>query len=135
MLTALLGATVLAPGALAGPLPTLNVALSVNASSCSTIVLTARVDWARVRLTASQGYVVEWFAVGSFSQTLGSSAFDPGKRAGKRHGTASATFTRDGFLDSEIYGGSDYSASLRLVATGQVVATSNQVPIPECVPR
>ena len=133
LVVTMLGAMVLAPSALARPAPLFTVALSVDTSSCSAIVLTARLDWSRVRLTASPDYMVEWFAVGTFSQTLGTSRFDPGKWAGNPHGHASVTFTRDGFFDHAIYEGADYSASLRSVATGQVVAASNGVPIPDCV--
>jgi hypothetical protein len=109
------------------------VTLAVDTSSCSAVVLAAKVDWAHVRLTGSEDYMVEWFAVGTFSQTLGTSRFDPGRWAGKPHGTASARFTRDGFFDRAVYEGADYSALLRSVATGEVIAASNRVPIPNCV--
>jgi hypothetical protein len=130
---ALIGAIIVAPAVSATPLPRVSMDLSVDAGDCSAIVLTAKVDWQKVRLTASPDYLVEWFAVGSFSQTLGTSEFDPGRWAGKPHGTASATITRDGNFDAAIYEGSSYSASLRLVATGQVIATSDRVPIAACV--
>ena len=54
LLATILGAMVLAPSALARPAPLFSVALSVDTSSCSAIVLNARLDWSRVRLTASR---------------------------------------------------------------------------------
>lgn len=132
LLVALLGAFVAAPAVVAKQLPSLSVDLSVDATNCETVVLTADVHWKGIRLTASD-HMIEWFAVTSFSQTLGTSAFDPGKRAGKTTGSSVTTATRDGYFDTSIYMGASYSAVLRVVATGQVIGTSNLVPITDCI--
>jgi hypothetical protein len=131
LLLVVLGLMSTAP-AVAAMTPRVNVDLSVDATDCGALVLTADVDWKGIRISAT-GYMIEWFAVTSFSYTLGTSAFDPGRRADKTHGSLTVSFTRNGYFDTSIYPGATYSALLRVVGTGQVVGSSNRVPIPNCV--
>lgn len=130
-LVVVLLAAIATPSAMAKPQPSVGIVLSVDSTDCGNVVLSADVDWKRIKLNASD-YMIEWFAVTSFSQTLGTSAFDAGGRADKVRGWSTMTRTRDGYFDSSIYSGASYSASLRVVANGLVVGTSNLVPIPDC---
>ena len=133
LVVVLLGAAFTAPGVTAKPLPRVSVDLSVDAADCQAVVLTANVDWKGIKLTESD-YMIEWFAVTSFSQSLGTSGLDLGKRAGKTTGSFSTSTTRGGYFDASIYSDASYSAVLMVVATGLIVGTSNLVPITACVP-